>query len=39
VEERDSKNHKISDGSMVLALRKTPSPLDGEWKEMPIDEF
>ncbi len=39
VEERDSKNHKISDRSIVLALRKNPSPVDGEWKEMPFDEY
>ncbi len=39
VEDRDSKNHKISDGSIVLALRKNPAPVDGEWKDMPIDEY
>ncbi|MFZ3059268.1 MAG: Smr/MutS family protein [Candidatus Methanoperedens sp.] len=39
VEEKGSKNHRLMDESMILALRKNPKPGDGEWKEMPMDEY
>ncbi|MCZ7403537.1 MAG: Smr/MutS family protein [Candidatus Methanoperedens sp.] len=39
VEEKGSKNHRIKDESMILALRKNPMPVDGEWKEMPMSEY
>ncbi|MCX9024717.1 MAG: Smr/MutS family protein [Candidatus Methanoperedens sp.] len=39
VEEKGSKNHRLKDESMILALRKNPKPMDGEWKEMPMGEY
>ncbi len=39
VEGIDSKNHKIKDESIILALRKNPAPVDKEWKEMPLYEY
>ncbi len=38
-EEKGSKNHRIRDESMILALRKNPKPVDGEWKELPMGEY
>ena len=39
VEENGSKNHRLRDESVILALRKNPKPLDGEWKDMPMDDY
>ncbi|MDP2845787.1 MAG: Smr/MutS family protein [Candidatus Methanoperedens sp.] len=39
VEENGSKNHRLKEESMILALRKNPKPVDGEWKEMPREEY
>lgn len=39
IEGKDSKNHRIKDGSIVLALRMNPQPVDKEWKEMPGCEY
>ncbi len=36
---RGSKNHKLRDGYIILELQKNPAPVDGEWKEMPCDEY
>jgi len=38
-QERDSKNHKLRDESVILALHKNPAPADREWKEMPLEEY
>jgi len=38
-EEKGSKNHRLREESMILALRKNPKPVGGEWKEMPMDEY
>ncbi|MFZ2410012.1 MAG: Smr/MutS family protein [Candidatus Methanoperedens sp.] len=38
-EENGSKNHRLKEESMILALRKNPKPVDREWKEMPMDEY
>ncbi|NJD77772.1 MAG: Smr/MutS family protein [Candidatus Methanoperedens sp.] len=39
VMERDSKNHKIRDGSIIFALRVNDAPIDKEWKEIPMSEY
>lgn len=39
VEGKDSKDHKIRNESLILALRHNPKPQDKEWIEMPIDEY
>ncbi len=39
VEENGSKNHRLRDESITLALRKNPKPAAGGWKEMPMDEY
>ncbi len=39
IEEKGSKNHEVSDGYMILVLRKNPMPIDSGWKEMPADEY
>jgi len=39
VKGRDSKEHKVRDASIVLALRKNPTPVDKGWKEMPMGEY
>ncbi len=39
VEDSGSKNHRLKEESMILALRKNPKPVDGEWKEMPRDDY
>ena len=38
-EERDSKEHKVRDASIVLALQKNPAPVDGKWAKMPMGEY
>ncbi len=38
-EEKGSKNHRLREDSMILALRKNPKPVDGEWKEMSMEEY
>ncbi len=38
-EERDSKNHKLRDESLIIALRKNPAPVDRKWKEMQLEEY
>lgn len=38
-EEKSSKDHTVTDGSIILAIRKNPAPVDREWKEMPGDEY
>lgn len=37
--EKDSKNHKIRDESIIIALMKNPAPVDKEWNDMPMDEY
>jgi len=27
------------DGSLIIGLRKNPAPVDGEWKEIPPEEY
>jgi len=39
VRESDSRNHRIGEESMILALRKNPEPVEKEWKEMPGYEY
>ncbi len=39
VQEKDSKNHKLRDESIVLALCPNPAPVDTEWEEMPQSEY
>src|SRR5574340_517912 len=39
IQEKDSKNHKIRNESIILALRKNPAPVDREWKMMPRYEY
>ncbi|KCZ72242.1 Smr domain-containing protein [Candidatus Methanoperedens nitroreducens] len=39
VQEKESKNHRISDGSITLALRPNPTPVDRDWKEMPLCDY
>jgi hypothetical protein len=39
VEEKDSKNHRIRDESIILAIRRNPAPVNQEWKELPLDEY
>lgn len=36
---KGSKEHRLEGGFMLLALRPNPSPVEEEWKEMPLDEF
>ena len=38
-EGRDSKEHRVRDASIVLALRKNLTPVDGKWRKMPIGEY
>lgn len=39
VQEKGSASHKIRDGSMILALRPNPAPVNTDWKEMPRYEY
>lgn len=38
-ESRDSKEHRVRDASIVLALRRNPAPVDEKWREMPMGEY
>jgi hypothetical protein len=39
IQDKDSGNHKVLDGSITFALRKNPAPVDSEWKELPMREY
>jgi len=39
VQDKDSGNHRILDGSITFALRKNPAPVDNDWKELPMWEY
>lgn len=32
-------SHRFAGGSLLIALRPNPAPVDGEWKEMPVFEY
>jgi len=35
----DKKECVFREGELILRLRKNPAPLDGEWKEIPLEEY
>jgi hypothetical protein len=35
----DKKESEFREGELILRLRKNPAPVDGDWKEIPIDEY
>ena len=35
----NSKDHSFDGGSLLLALRPNPAPVDMEWKEIPLFEY
>ncbi len=37
--DKTSNNNRVEGGSLLLALRHNPVPVDGEWKEMPVYEY
>ncbi len=37
--DKDLNNHRFDEGSLLLALRPNPAPVDGDWKEMPGYEY
>lgn len=37
--DKASNNNRFEGGSLLLALRHNPAPVDGEWKEMPVYEY
>jgi hypothetical protein len=37
--ERRSNNNRFDGGSMLIALRPNPEPVDRDWKEMPPYEY
>lgn len=39
IEGKDSKNHRIRDDSIIFALRINDTPIDMDWKEMPVNEY
>ena len=37
--DRGSKDHWFDGGSLLIALRPNPAPVDRDWKEMPVYEY
>jgi hypothetical protein len=35
----DKKESEFQEGVLILRLRKNPAPVDGEWKEIPFEEY
>lgn len=35
----DKEGSESRDESLMLVLRKNPAPVDGEWKEMPVEDY
>jgi len=35
----DKEGSESRDESLILVLRKNPAPVDGEWKEMPVEDY
>lgn len=36
---KSTEENRLMDESVILALRKNPKHGDGEWKEMPMDDY
>ena len=35
----DKKECQFREGELILRLRKNPAPVDGDWKELPLEEY
>lgn len=35
----DRQGSESRDGSLILVIRKNPAPMDGDWKEMPVEDY
>ncbi len=35
----DKKASEFKEGELILMLRKNPAPVEGEWEEIPLDEY
>jgi hypothetical protein len=35
----DKKKCEFREGELILSLKKNPAPLDGDWKEIPLEEY